>query len=157
MILYNNNMIPLLARVTIKDKTLDKALSQIIEKGFDMDGKLYFLSFFRSVNLHHDLEHFTDSTGFEAFINSFHVEDFTESDYITQGILFLNQMFKVWDKINPNHDKVLKGYLSTSGDGAVVKMHLIRPDERYMNEARLDDFEEGVLIITSTAKNFFMR
>ena len=89
---------------------------------------------------------FPDKSGYEAFINSIHIDDYVSENLVGYACELILQVFLYWTKL-PGRD-VLRGIIAKSGDVAVVKIHTVRPGESLLS-SDLEGFSEAILITES--------
>jgi hypothetical protein len=128
-------------------REIDKKLTALLGDGFEfINGCIFLKSLYKNQG-HIKENDFIDKTGFECFINSFHVDDYVDKDFISQGHLFLHKLFKKWNEYNGK--PILKGILSETEYGANIKFHVVRENENWVDETNLNSFKEGIMILTS--------
>lgn len=148
MIVINEKMIPIYRSLDWGKQKLDKKLHHLTSKGFTHINNCYFLKQLYEMQKSANLEDFVDKTGYECFVNSIHIDDYLKSDFIIQGYLFLDKVFKLWNQLGNSHR--LKGYLSQTEYGANVKFHVLRENENWIQQQDVDKFEEPILISEMT-------
>ena len=126
--------------------SLDTSLQQILNEGFLFMEECFFLRTFFPL-CHVQKSDFIDKTGYECFVNSFHTDDYVGNNHLQQSILFAEKLFEKWR--NENRLEILKCIISKSEYGAVVKFHIIRLGEEWIDESNIDKFEEPICILTS--------
>jgi hypothetical protein len=89
---------------------------------------------------------FGDCTGYECFVNSLHVEDYDAEQPLAQAILFVTQIFHVWNASEP--DTCLTAIVSADEFSVVAKFHVKRTGERWLSE-NIEGYEDPVLSIDS--------
>lgn len=148
MMIFNNKMFSLFGNTKLKTKTLNAKLLHLMKDGFINKNGCYFLDTLYKKNKHITQEDFIDKTGYECFINSFHVDDYVNKNYVEQGYLFLKNLFEMW---NLNNDAlILIGLLSQTEFGANIKFYIKRKNEEWLKLQDVDEFEEPLLIMNST-------
>ena len=140
-------MLHLFRELDWKDKKLDKKLYELIADGFVLIDKCALLRNFYEHQKHVKRHDFQDDIGYECFINSLHVDDYIENDFMVQGILFMDEIFKIWNE--KKSSEILKCIISKTDFGANIKFHLVRPNAVWIQEAEAEKFDEPILISDS--------
>ena len=136
----NSLMYTKLKEVKIRDLTLPRELGEFVNAGFFSDGDYVFL---RSLMEYAPNKNkFFDKVGAECFVNSIHVDDYVSERYLDYALLFSEQILTKWSAGMPK-DK-LKSIISLDDFGAVVKFHIVRMGECWLNE-NLEKYEEAIL------------
>lgn len=136
-----------LNEILTEDDQIDSRLSAVIDGGFTCVDNCYLFTNFYKNNGHIKIEDFPDKTGFECFINSFHIDDFIEQRYLTQAIFFTNLLFKEWEKLSTGmHIEVIIG---ETDNGVNVRFHVIRENEVWIDDHDIDKFDQGLLVCRS--------
>jgi hypothetical protein len=118
-----------------------------LEGGFIVRDGCVFLSALLSSEVSVTRSDFPDKTGFECFINSFHIDDYVEDKYIENAALFIEKLFAMWKSFNKEGD--IQAIISLSDFGAVVRFHIIRECEYWLSPD-LEEYAEGILIASSS-------
>jgi hypothetical protein len=120
-------------------------LSFLLDKGIVEQNGCYFLRYFfpRAHVSHGD---FIDKTGCECFINSFHIDDYIDDHYLEEAFSYVFCLFEQWKAA---HNSLrLKAIIAGTDSGANVRFHVIRDNERWVDEENLEQFEEGICILS---------
>lgn len=139
---YNSLMHNKLKYVDINDVTLPKELEEYVNAGFSsIDGCVFLTCFMKSIPSDN---YVFDKTGVECFVNSIHIDDYVSDKHLEHSLLFCEEVFKKWE------DEVLTGELksiiSLDDFGAVVKFHMARAGEHWLNE-NLEKYDDAILYI----------
>lgn len=144
MKVLNEKMFILITSLQHKESHLNKHLVSIIEGGFIELNGYYFISSLMKNSQNVIESDFSDKAGFECFVNSIHIDDYVDTDFLQQGLLFLEKVFEVWN--DKNKSLPLIGVISKTEFGANVKFYLQRPNEVYINITDIDKFEDPVMV-----------
>ncbi|PPS23892.1 hypothetical protein BVY11_28730 [Pseudomonas amygdali pv. morsprunorum] len=138
----NNSMRNLISGAHWRGKKIAPALLEILTSGFIEVEGCYFLKALYEYCPNVALVEFPDSTGFECFVNSIHVDDYVESDWLVQALLFADESVRFWYALS----KEIKLTVIISSDefGAVVKLHSSRPGEAWLGP-NLEGYQDPVL------------
>ena len=90
---------------------------------------------------------FPDKTGHECFVNSIHVEDYVDSNYLSYACSFVNECFDIW-RLEGRKDH-LNAIISMDEFSTVVKLHVVRDGESWLSE-NLDEYSEAILLVDSS-------
>jgi hypothetical protein len=143
----NNKMFQLLKSINWDNKLLSSNLAALLSDGFVIQGNCYFLKKLFDSQISVKKEDFIDCTGYECFINSIHIDDYVNSDFLDQAYFFLEEVFKLW---NNSHNKLtLRGIISETEFGANIKFHVVRESEKWIVESEIENFEEAIIISNS--------
>jgi hypothetical protein len=115
---------------------LDERLALILADGFDEIGDCVVLARFSESVAHVSVESCHDATGFEAFINHFHVEDelglaYDDPVVLLQAGLFAGLLGASLERTYPA-DRFL--ILLTVSDSCTVRFHKLRQGQRWLAE-----------------------
>lgn len=144
MIKSNLRMSLLLFEEIISKQQLDTRLLKILNQGFIQKDGCYFLKSFYEADTNVTQRNFIDKTGYEAFINSFHVDDYVEDNYFLQTILFVKMLSIYWGELT--NQKNIETIIAETSFGFNVRFHVVREGEIY-NDENLENYKEGVIII----------
>ena len=147
MIILNDKMFSLYKGLELSKKKIATNLLHLSNGGFIENNGCYFLKKLYNINRHLKESNFPDKTGFECFVNSIHIDDYTNDDFLAQAIFFLNEIFINWSQ---DGDKILKGIIGQTEYGANIKFHVVRDGENWIDEKKIDEFKDGLIIQTST-------
>ena len=89
----------------------------------------------------------TDKTGYECFINSVHVDDYVQCDYVAYACLFAEALLSTWRHSGARD--IAQAIISSDEFGAVVKFHVARSGESWVNE-ELEKYEQALLVADSS-------
>lgn len=92
------------------------------------------------------LNDFEDRTGYECFINSIHIDDYAESNWLGNALQLSQRLLECW--FGSQNSESLQVILSCGEFGAMVKAHVIRAGEIWLDDD-LDSYDEPVLVATS--------
>lgn len=145
MIRYNQKMRDLLRDLERQSLTTD--LKSLSDKGFTNQDGCWFLSGCLGAARSVSLSDFPDRTGYEAFVNSVHIEGDGQENRIVQALEFINEVFNAW-----NFSKRSKNFvaiISTDEDNTVVKFHIKRPSEYWVSNS-IERYLDAILVAEST-------
>jgi hypothetical protein len=122
-------------------------LAKIVHSPFDEINHCFLL---RSLNLKYTnakLSDFPDKTGFEAFINHFHLDDFVSDE-------FLEYSFKVIHEVFANYHShfttpLIQAIVSINSSGCSIRFHALRPNEVWLDN-NLESYEEDALLVMNS-------
>lgn len=141
-----NKAMKLLLSETRLKSTLIKPLEQLANDGFEVrDGCYLFRNLLKSTNA--TRSSFEDCTGYEAFVNSLHVEDYDSTAPVTQAILFVIAVFHNWN--SRKEYPTLVAILSADEFSVVVKFHVRRTGERWLSD-NIEGYEDPVMSVDSS-------
>lgn len=127
---------------------LDPVLQRIADSGFVADGGRIFLAALLPAETNVSTDSFPDDTGYECFINSLHVEDFTCDAPLPQAIRFVSEVFLAWRRRGDRRS--LSAVVSSVDEqSAVVKFHVVRAHEKWLG-GDPDDYLEAILATDSS-------
>lgn len=150
----NNEMLRQLSEVEFSRRDLPPELIDIAGAGFvECDG-CRFLSVLKGLKTNASADDFPDRTGFECFINSVHIDDYVNSDYLKCACFFLTSVFRVWSAMGVTD--TLQGIISTDEFGSLVKIHVLRSGESWVGDD-LERYEDALLVVTSEDAEFLER
>jgi hypothetical protein len=142
----NRNMAMKIESINWGNKTLPPELSTLLRSGFrEGEGCIFLASLAGSTNA--SLSNFPDRTGYECFINSIHVDDYVQNDYLLYACLFVEGLFNAWSYRNATSP--ISAIISCDDLGATVKFHLTRKGESWISE-ELEKYEEAILVADSS-------
>lgn len=121
-------------------------LSLVAQSGFYQKDGCKFLKYFEEMKTNVDLSHFADRTGYECFINSIHIDDFVDSNWLGGALRFARQLLDCW--LVASHSEVLQVIVACNEMGVTVKAHVIRAGESWLSDD-LEEYEDAVLLATS--------
>lgn len=126
---------------------LHQSLYAIATSGFVTRDGCYLISSLLNLAKSAERDNFHDCTGYECFVNSVHVEDYTSNAPLPQALQFVDQVFICWRATNK--DSELAAIISVDEYSVVVKFHVSREGEHWLSE-NTDGYEDPVLLIFST-------
>ena len=135
-----------LKKISLNETLLCPSLMEVLDSGFILVDDLIFIKKLKAIETNATLEDFVDRTGYECFINSVNIDDYTEGDFLKTGIAYVSAVFKKWKLIN-SKDEIF-AIFSLDEFGLKIKLHLNRIGERWLSND-LDKYEEAVLVIGS--------
>jgi len=91
-------------------------------------------------------ETFQDCTGYECFYNSIHVEDYDDKMPLLQAMLFVKEVFAVWNMSKPGAR--MNAIIRADACSVVVKFHVDRPEEKWLSDD-IEGYESAILSIDS--------
>lgn len=124
---------------------LRPSLKSIADSGFELRDECYLLrALLGSTNVTRG--NFPDRTGYECFVNSLHVEDYDSESPLTQAILFVKEVFSVWNATQ----QVLQLTTIVSADefSVVTKFHVRRPKEQWLSN-NIGGYDDPIFSIDS--------
>ncbi|EUC17707.1 UNVERIFIED_ORG: hypothetical protein BDU10_7515 [Burkholderia sp. CF145] len=127
------------------NRSLSPSLKAVADNGFVHHNGCYVL---RDLSATTNATRSTlgDSTGYECFVNSLHIEDYEADQPLAQAILFVMQVFQIWNAAAPN--KYLTAIVSAGEFSVVAKFHVKRPDEHWLSD-NIEGYDDPVLSIDS--------
>lgn len=126
---------------------LSPMLGAIADAGFTSIEGCYLLSALSSINTNVSLADFKDRTGYECFINSLHIEDYSSEVILSQALKFVARIFEVWRSANPSN--ALLAIISADENSVVVKCHMKRNGEEWLS-GDIEGFADAIMSIDST-------
>lgn len=134
----------------MSDLSLPSELSSWLDTGFvQKDGYTFLIALAKSRPSN---KHIFDKTGVECFVNSFHIDDYVSERYLDHACLFCNSLLRKWAM--KKNDQKLNVIISTDDFGAVIKFHIKRQDEHWLNYD-LESYNEPVLETDKLIDNYF--
>ncbi len=143
----NKKMRGLLDAIEIDKAFLPDPLIKVLKEGFIKYEGCYLLAAFNNTLSNAAMSDFIDGTGYECFINSFHIDDYVDGNYLEAALLFVKECFCVWEM--EKNQGALQAIISLDEFGGVIKLHLIRESERLLSDD-IDSYEEAILEIDSS-------
>lgn len=143
----NKKMCKELERTNLDGKETPPELLVLLDAGFVAQDGCFFIRSLKELCLSVSIDDFSDKTGFECFVNSVHIDDYVDSDYLASALLFAQACFDAWK--NDNKSYKLAGVILSDGFGVVVKFHCLRESESWLDEC-LEKYEEAVLFTDSS-------
>lgn len=118
-------------------------LALIAEGGFYEKEGCEFLCHFKGVHTNVNIDSFEDRTGYECFINSIHVDDFVEEQWLGTALQFIIRLLDSWSRVP--RTETLQIVLTSNELGATVKAHILRHGESWVSDD-LEGYENPVLM-----------
>lgn len=141
---FNKISKSILLNTDINKIDLNIELENLAEKGFIEKDGCHLLEGLHNINKHIPTSEFTDKTGYEAFINSVNIDDYTNENLLENGILFTRKVLKKWNHKNGTLTSIIiMDELSTK-----VKIYLSRENENWLSDD-IESYEEGIIIMHS--------
>lgn len=138
----NSLMMKEITNADWKDISLPEELQLWVDCGFiRVDGCVFLAGLFKG-NL--GINNHFDKTGIECFVNSFHVDDYVSERYLDYSCLFCNEILRQWEHNNDDKAEYLNVIISLDDFGAVIKVHMKREGESWLN-SNLDKYEDAIL------------
>ncbi len=144
----NKKMVNEMQNLSWEGKGLPPELSHILDLGFINRDGCILLASLAKLDTNVSKDDFPDNTGYECFINSIHIDDYTQHDYIVTACLFVEALFSAWKKSFASSP--ILAIISSDGSGALVKFHVVRDGESWVSQ-ELDGYEEAILVTDSCA------
>lgn len=144
MKILNSEMLKMIFQLmTPVDPTSVSELQKVINKGcYDVDGAIFlserYLSSFVS------LEDFSDLTGLECFVNSLHIDDFVDDNWIATAIWFYEKTSSLLKSKYPN--AFFRFIISCCELSCTVRFHKIRSGEQWICDD-VDTYEDEAILI----------
>jgi hypothetical protein len=144
----NKKMCKELEQVNFDEKKIPPELFALLDAGFIALDGCFFIRSLKELCLSVSDTDFLDKTGFECFVNSIHIDDYVDSDYLAIALLFVQACFDVWKNTHSESGK-LAGIILSDEIGVVVKFHYLRESESWLGEC-LERYEEAVFSTDSS-------
>ncbi len=90
---------------------------------------------------------FVDLTGYECFVNAFHVDDFVQEDLLAQALAFSEAVLSKWKQAQIK--EVLEVVIGETESGFNIKVHVQRNGELWIDPQKLENFDEGLMLVRS--------
>lgn len=145
MISMNRNMTMAMQEIARADK-LPSDLADLVNQGFLTRDGCVFLSGLAGRQTNASADDFPDKTGYECFVNSIHIDDYAESNYLACACLFVEACFAEWRRTGSR--EVIKAVVSADEFGAVVKIHVARSGESWVSED-IEKYDDALLVADS--------
>lgn len=146
LISANNRILDIISSNDFDLVNLPEDLVGIIDQGFLAEDDCIFLRSLYVLDRNVKKLDFPDSTGYECFVNHIHIDDYVDDNYLKYSFSFVEKLFSMWRHFDGN--KTIRAIISCDDFGAVVRFHILRDDETWIN----DDLEcsiQPVLYIDS--------
>lgn len=121
---------------------LPRALKLLTAEGFVFRDRCVFLASLLRQCSSIDGKGLLDETGYECFVNKVHIEDYAQNDLVSIGIRFLREISHLCFVANISFS--VHGIISAADDCVIVRFHLVRPGQNWL-DADLENYkEEGI-------------
>lgn len=129
---------------------LPVGLCDVLRKGFQFRDGCLFLTHFAHRAAIESIDAFPDRTGYECFVNSFHVDEFAEERFIDVARLFVDECFRSWSSelLGVRYRAIVSG----DDTDVVVKIHCSRDGESWLSDD-LENCDEAVLVADCDTKD----
>jgi hypothetical protein len=127
-------------------KPLIPSLKSIANAGFVKKEDCYLLDSLARKLTNANRANFQDCTGYECFVNSLHVEDYESDEPLVQGILLVDEVFRVWKASNPAFH--LTAIISADELTVVARFHVKRRAEQWLSDD-IEGYNDPVMSIDS--------
>ncbi|TXC87194.1 hypothetical protein FRZ40_06130 [Paraburkholderia azotifigens] len=128
------------------DKPLIPSLKSIANAGFVEKEECYLFDSLARKLTNAKRANFLDCTGYECFVNSLHVEDYESDEPLAQGILLVDEVFRVWKASNPTFQ--LTAIISADELTVVARFHVKRSGEQWLNDD-IEGYMDPVMSVDS--------
>ncbi len=129
---------------------LPQKLLKLLDEGFVEEDRCVFLSRLRKDAPVQRLD-FLDRTGYEAFVNHVHLEDFLENGglpplaMLGRGIAFARELLERLSRLHGTRE--FRVIVASDGRTTTVRFHTIRPDEQWVAKGANGFREEAIAIL----------
>ena len=131
LISANKKMKSILNNINFNFKKLPRKLENLIDLGFTYENGCVFLSGLYIMDRNSSESEFPDKTGYECFVNSLHIDDYVDNDFLIFSLFFVDKLFSFWHTFD---NRSIRAIVSCDEFGAVVRFHLLRENEIWLNE-----------------------
>ncbi|RJG12039.1 hypothetical protein D3879_01550 [Pseudomonas cavernicola] len=149
MLAMNKKMDQVIQGSSWDGRMLPPELSELLAPGFFKRDGCTFLASLAKGDTNVSASDFPDKTGYECFVNSVHIDDYVECDYVVYACLFVEEFFNAWR--SSNSSEIARAIISSDELGALVKFHVARGGESWVGED-LEKYEEAILVADSLSK-----
>ena len=125
-------------------KKVNTDLKEIITDGFVNINECYFIKSLYNLQSHINELDFQDKTGYECFINSIHVDDYVEKDFLLHSILLSDLILKLWNDLKNN--LILNVIISETDFGYNLKCHIKRVNEVWIDMQQIENFDDAIML-----------
>lgn len=129
------------------DQLLEPSLEAIADFGFEQMDDCHLLRALLTHAKNSRRAAFHDSTAYECFVNSVHVEDYESKMPVVQAIQFVTRILTDWSTSTPK--QILIAIISADELSVVVKFHVKRQTEQWLSE-NIEGYDDPVMSIEST-------
>lgn len=149
MIVMNKEMIRLLKKHGLPQNRLCINLQRILKDGIIESEGCFFLKKYYLLNRSHlNLKDFQDYTGYESFINGFHIDDYCRKNFFENGLIFCKKLAYKLDKIGLKYTIIFVHDTKDKYLTCHITFHTYHSGEPpYLPMEDLDNCWGGVLII----------
>jgi len=151
MMNMNASMLGELRKTQCRGLQLPDELSALLAAGFVEVNGCAFLTSLIAKDTNASGDDFPDRTGYECFVNSLHIDDYVESDFLECACLFVSEAFKQWRA--QSIPSLLQAIISYDEFGSLVKFHVVRSGESWVDED-IDSYEDAILVLDSGGTKF---
>jgi hypothetical protein len=141
----NKAMAGLLKNADARKAILPAKLADLLSQGFVKKEGCYFLAALYAGSLPASRDTFPDATGYEAYVNHLHLDDFTDDgDQLSICLLYLDHLAHFWK--NSEFSVVpIQADVSYDGESCVVRFHALRIGEQLLSE-KLEAYDEAIFV-----------
>jgi hypothetical protein len=147
MVKMNKRMAEEFRHLNFDGKLLSPKLSNLLSDGFVAMNGCIFLKSLSDLQTNATQPNFPDKTGYECFVNSIHIDDYVDDEYVVNACLFLEALFKSWRQLL--NEKVIRAIVAKDEFSTVVKFHIAREGETWIAE-NIERNEDAILVAEST-------
>lgn len=135
----NKNMRKLYESALHRCKKLPKELADILDKGFIIKDGCVFLKYYYKKSRHISRDNYIDETGYEAFVNHDHIDNYVNKNYLSVALLFMENIGASWKKLGLSGTLriIISQQLDDERYGS-IRFHLLRENQSLLR----DDLEE---------------
>jgi hypothetical protein len=144
MITHNYAFFKNLLSQFVKSVTLHNSLHSIIAEGIVVKNDCLLMNYFYKRCTKVSLNAFIDKTGYECFVNSFHVDDYVKKYYLEQTFLFIDALVNEIKQIQLT--LTIEIIVIQTDSGFKIKMHMVRDHEFWIETASMPNLAEGILL-----------
>ena len=142
----NKAMAGLLEAAEARKAPIPSKLADLLSRGFVEHEGCYFLAGLYPHRGSAWTDLFPDATGYEAFINHLHLDDFTDGDdQLSVGLSYLDRQLDLWKK-SQFAAIPISAIVSYDGDSCVVRFHALRTGERWLCND-LEHYEKDAVLV----------
>ena len=147
MIKTNKKMNKIMRRARSQHVRLPKSLLGTIKSGFIVTNGCFFVTALYDKPRNVTLAAFPDQTGFECCVNHFHIDDYVKDDakQLCLALALIDKIKKKWSQWD--YCKLpIEFIVSINKSSSVLKFHVIRPGQQFMDED-LENYEDDAVLI----------
>ncbi|MDH4610373.1 hypothetical protein [Pseudomonas sp. BN102] len=142
----NERMAEVMADIGFEEMSIPTALVEILKEGFIIKGECVVLAALAKMCGSVSLADFPDKTGYESFVNSIHIDDYVESEFLHRAISFSRALIDIWKVSGIDGD--IRVIICGDELGAVIKFHFVREGEDWVS-SDLELYEDAVMVVDS--------